>query len=1026
MNISSWSIKNPVPALLCFVLLTVFGLIGFNKMGIQDFPDMDIPMITINAVMEGAAPAQLETEVARKIEDQLTSLPLMEHITTIVTDGSVSITVSYNLDKDPETALNEVRNAVDGAMPDLPAELETPTVSKNTESMMPMMTYLITAPNMDEQDLSWFIDNDITNVILEAQGVAKVLRVGGVDREILVELDWDVINTMGLTAASISQQLRLMQKDNSGGRGDVGGLQQSIRTLGAVKSVEELAAVSLALPNGKSVRLDQIARLKDTYQERSSMFFINGERAIGIQIRRSLGFSDVTVAGKVREKLAKFQQHNPQVKIEEVSNNVDYILHNYDDAMHMLYEGAFLAIVVVWLFLKDWRSTFVAATALPLSIIPTFGVMYLCGYSLNVVTLLALSLVVGILVDDAIVEIENINRHLQMGKSPYQAAMEAADEIGLAVIATTFTLVAVFLPTAFMGGLPGLVFRQFGITASVAVLASLLVARLLTPMMAAYMLHAVHHVKPDSKLMLWYQRWVQKALRRRFVTLTLAVLFFIGSIALIPLLPTGFMPAADTAQTQVSLELPPGTTLAQIEEVALAAAQRVEKLPEVTQVVAAVGAMGLNTIDVGTGANSQTATLLVKLSHKSEREKQSVVEQKMRAALADLPGVRITIGMGGSGESFDVTIASDDTYLLTQVADQLEEQLRSLKGVGAITSGAALERPEIQFIPDFDRAAALGVSSTDIANTLRVATSGEFSAAMPKLNLPQRQVPIRVRLPEAMRADMEQIGQLRVPSTQGGTVALASVTEMRMGSSASQIDRIDRKRNVTFSIELNGRPLGDVNSEVMNLPIMKNLPQGISIVNQGELQRMEELFSGFSMAMAVGVFCIYAVLVLLFHDFLQPATILAALPLSIGGALLALLVTNNTMSMPAIIGLLMLMGIVTKNSILLVEYAIEARRRGMARLDALLDACHKRAQPIVMTTIAMVAGMVPLAVGFGNDPSFRQPMGIVVIGGLIMSTILCLIVIPVLFTYVDDFEQFLSRRVFKRAKQHAQTAVSAE
>ena len=672
--------------------------------------------------------------------------------------------------------------------------------------------------------------------------------------------------------------------------------------------------------------------------------------------------------------------------------------------MHLLLEGAVLAVLVVWWFLRDWRATIVSATALPLSIVPAFAVMYLAGFTLNTISLLALALVVGILVDDAIVEVENISRHLKMGKTPFQAAMEAADEIGLAVIATTFTLVAVFLPTAFMGGIPGKIFRQFGVTAAVAVLASLLVARLLTPMMAAYFMKPSTHEEKDSALMTRYLGWVRNCLKYRKTTVMAALVFFAVSLTMIPLLPSGFMPAQDDAQSQVSIELAPGSTLEDTSALARKADALLRQLPEVTHVLASVGTASTGGgMEASTTSDVTSATLIVDIKPRKERDlKQAGVEAKMREALRALPGARISVGRGMNGEKLQVTLASDDSQLLEKAAASVEREMRGLKGVGNITSDAALQRPEIQIKPDYARAASLGVTSEALAEAVRVGTYGDYSSSLSKLNLPQRQIAIRTRIDPSVRTNLDQIAQLRVTGT-NGQVALSSLADIQMGSGPSQINRLDRERNITLSVELGGRSLGEVMSEVKQLPSMRALPPGVHLVEQGELQRMSELFTSFGTAMGIGIFCIYAVLVLLFHDFLQPATILAALPLSVGGALFALLITNSSFSMPSVIGLLMLMGIVTKNSILLVEYAIMARRNhGFSRFDALIDACHKRARPILMTTIAMGAGMMPIAMGMGADPSFRQPMAIVVIGGLLTSTFLSLLVIPVVFTYVDD------------------------
>lgn len=1020
MNFSAWSIRKPIPAILLFAMLTIGGLLAFKRLPIQYFPDMDLPRISITATLGGASPTQLETEVARVIEDQLASLSHLDHITTTITDGTVSITASFELEKDSNEALNEVRNAVDGAKADLPAQMQTPSVTKVTLQSTALVTYAVRSSHLNETELSWFIDNDMTKVLLSVPGVGQVSRFGGIDREVHVDLDPATMASLGITAATVSAQLKSVQADTSGGLGEIGGTRQTLRTLGAVASVEDLKGLRIPLANGQQVRLDDVASITDSFADRSSLAYLDGQPVIAVAINRSNGFSDTGVAADVDNAMAQFAAEHPDVQIDEVYSTVGSILDNYHGSMHMLFEGAILAIVVIWIFLRDWRATILSAVALPLSIIPTFLAMYLADFSLNIITLLALSLVVGILVDDAIVEIENIARHLQMGKRPIDAALEAANEIWLAVIATTLTLVAVFLPTAFMGGIPGLLFRQFGITAAVAVLASLVVARLLTPMMAAYLMKPHPTEEKDGRIMRAYIAIVKASLNHRKKTVFVIAAFVALSLYTIPFLKSGFLPAADDARTEVTLTQQPGATIDQMDATTKKAADIISTLGEVTHVFSSVGSASTGSgPEVTTTRSIGTAKLVVMLTPIDERNrKQSEIENDIRSALSVLPGVRVAVGSGGNGTQLDITLASDDSNALDEASKALEEQLRTLNDIGAVTSTASRQAPEVQIIPDVVRAAALGVTSSDIAEAARVATHGDYSSALPKLNLPQRQIPIVVRFKPQARKNLDGIRNIRVAGTHG-SVDLGSIADIRIGGSPSEINRIDRMRIVTLSVELNGRILGDLYREAKALPALEHLPAGVTLMKQGELQCSLELFQSFALAMAIGVLCIYAVLVLLFHDFLQPFTLLMALPLSLGGALLPLLMTGTSFSVPVVIGLLMLMGVVTKNSILLVECAITLRRQGMGRFDALVDACHKRGRPIVMTTIAMGSGMLPVALSLtGGDTSFRQPMAIVVIGGVTTSTLLSLIVIPVIFTFVDDLLEALKRLGRRNGPRH--------
>jgi len=1017
VNFSALSIRSPIPAILLFALLTLAGLLAFRSNAIQDFPDIELPIVNVVASLPGAAPAQLETEVARKIEGSVASLQGVKNIFTKVLDGQVTVTVEFVLEKNLSDAVNDVRDAVARVRADLPADMRDPSVTKVSTAGRPILTFSVAAaPNApgsapDLQEISWFIDNTVTKRLLTVKGVGAIKRIGGVTREVRIELDTARMNALRVTAIDVSRRLRQVQQEAPGGRGDVSGAEQSVRTIATVKTAAELALIEISLDDGRRVRLDQIASVKDTVAEPRAIATQDGKLVVGFEISRTKGYGELMVAKGVREVVSALESDNPHLRFAEVIDNAQPVEENYEGSMILLYEGALLAVLVVLWFLRDWRATLVAASALPLSVIPTFLAMSWFGYTINTVTLLSLALVVGVLVDDAIVEIENIARHLQMGKTPMQAALEAADEIGMAVIATTFTLVAVFLPTAFMGGVPGLFFKQFGWTAAVAVLSSLVVARLLTPMMSAYLLKPAKHVQiEDGWLMRNYLRIMRWCLRYRWVTAIASALFFMASLSLVPLLPTGFIPPADRGQTQITVELPPGSTLAETTAAAEQARLAAMKVKGVESIFSSIG--GGSSGDAfapGAAAEARRAVLTLNVIHRDKRtESLQDLENQIRAKLDEIPGARFTVGPPDTGVKMQLVLKSDDPVALTTAARMVERELRTLNGIGNVNSSASLVRPEIIVRPDAARAADLGVTTASIAETVRVATAGDYDVNLPKLNLSERQVPIRVQLPTDVRADLAAIERLSVPGRQG-PVMLGTVASVSMDSGPAQIDRLNRSRNVTLEVELGGRSLGELNEEARALPSMKNLPPSVTIAELGDAQEMQALFESFGIAMLIGVLCIYGVLVLLFHDFMQPMTILAALPLSIGGAFVGLLVTHKALSMPSMIGLIMLMGIVTKNSILLVDYAILARRAGMPRFEALVDACHKRSRPILMTTIAMGAGMLPLALGFGADPSFRSPMAVTVIGGLITSTLLSLLVVPAVYTFVDDAQGLLRR-----------------
>lgn len=1019
MNVSSWSIKNPVPAVILFILLSFAGMLSFNAMKIQNFPDLDLPTVNVVAALPGASPAQLENEVARKLENSIAKLQGLKHIYTEITDGNVSLTAEFRLEKPTQEALDEVRSAVSEVRADLPVDLRDPIVSKLNVAGSPILAFTIHSDAMDSEDLSWFVDDTLTKKLLGVKGVGAVSRVGGVTRQVIVALDAAKLQSLNASAADVSRQLRNSQIEVAGGATKVGGSDQPIRTFANVKSAAELAELEIILSDGRKIRLNQVAHVSDTFAEPKSMALLNGQVVVGFDVMRTKGASEIEVGKGIYAALDELKLQHPDIQITEAFNFVTPVQEEFDSSMALLYEGALLAVLVVWWFLRDFRATFVSAVALPLSVIPTFIGMHYFGFSINVVTLLALSLVVGILVDDAIVEVENIVRHLRMGKTPYQAAMEAADEIGLAVIATTFTLVAVFLPTAFMSGIPGKFFKQFGWTAAIAVFASLVVARVLTPMMAAYIMKPITSGAPkDSKLMTVYMAASAWCLRNRLITILLAVGFFVGSLMLIPLLEKGFIPADDNSQTQVRIELAPGATLLETKNSTEEARQILQGIQHVKSVYTTIGggAAGTDPFAGGGTAETRKATLTILLDARGARPKKQIIEAEIRQKMQQLAGVRVNVGLGGSGEKYILMLSGEDGNALKEAAAAVDRDLRTIQGLGNIASTAALVRTELIVRPDVAAAADLGVTTAAIGETLRIATVGDYEQSLAKLNLDKRQVPIVVKLEDKAKSDLETIKKLAVPGAKG-PVMLEQVATMAFEGGSSVINRYDRQRNVQFNIELSGLALGDATTAVKALPSIQNLPAGVTQVELGDSEMMGELFASFGLAMLTGVICIYFVLVLLFKDFLQPITILVALPLSLGGAFVALLIAGKAFSMPSLIGLIMLMGIATKNSILLVEYAIMAMRdQHMSRLDAILDACHKRARPIVMTTIAMTAGMIPIAFALGSgDGSFRSPMAVAVIGGLLTSTVLSLLVIPVAFTFVDDFHQFIAK--LYRARQ---------
>ena len=1008
-NVSSWAIRNPIPVILLFALLTVAGLRAFSTMNVQHFPDIDVPTVAVLAAWPGASPSQLETEVARRLENSIATLQGVRHITSTLIDGAAHLTVEFRLDKATQEAVEDVRDAVSRVRADLPADLRDPVIRRIDLAGSPILTCTIRSARMDDEALSWFVDNQVSKALLAVPGVGSVVRVGGVSREVRVDLDPDRLLALRTTAADISRQLRQVQQDASGGRISSGGAEHLVRTLATVQSAEEMGALELVLGDGRRIRLDQVGTVSDTAAEPRSAAFLDGMPVVSFEFMRARGHGEIEVAEGVRHALAELRARYPAITITEALDFVEPAAESYSASMSLLYEGGVLTVLVVLLFLRDWRATVVAAVALPLSVLPTFALMQAMGFTLNIVTLLSLSLVVGVLVDDAIVEIENIQRHLFMGKEPWQASRDAAAEIGLAVVATTFTLIAVFLPTAFMSGTAGRFFMQFGWTAAGAVMFSLVVARLLTPMMAAYLLRVP--TRQQSRQPPWIRRyviWVRWCLRHRLASVSAAAALVTIGIALALMLPAAFVPPDDDALTQVTLTLPPGSELRDTSAAAEQARGVLGRSPHVRSVYTAIGGGSTGGDPSGpapaAALNVHTAVLTLTLTPREERARlrKQAIERQLQEALAILPGIRVRVGMGGSSEDYVLVLSGEDSQALERQALQVERELRSVRGIGAVTSTASLLRPELLVRPDFARAADLGVTSSTIAETLRVATVGDYEPELAKLNLDERQIPVVVRLGDVARQDVETLERLPVPGARG-PVALESVAALEVGSGPAEITRLDRQRNINIEVQSGDLTLGEVERAVLALPGVRQLPPGIVRSAIGDAEEMAELSAGFAVAMMTGVLCIYLVLVLLFRGFAQPVTILVALVLSVPGAFLALFLTGSSLSMPAMIGLIMLMGITTKNAILLVDYILIARQvLGLGRTAAILDACRKRVRPIVMTTVAMGAGMLPIALGWGGDPSFRAPMAIAVIGGLITSTVLSLLLIPVVYSAVDD------------------------
>jgi multidrug efflux pump subunit AcrB len=1002
-NISSWAIKNPVFPIVLFVGLTLMGIMAFIRMPINNNPDISFPFVQVQVSQPGAAPSEIETQIVKIIEPALANIQGVKNIQSRAGEGFSWTGIEFRIGTPIDRAVNDVRDAVSKVRGQLPDGIEEPSIERQDTDGGAISYYTVSTKNMTPVELSWFVDNIVSKKLQSVSGVATVPRSGGVDREIRINLDPQRLQAFGITAAEVNQQLKLLNLDAPGGRGEIGGAEQSIRILGGAKTAADLGSARITLNSGAAVRLSDIAAVSDGIAEKRSLSRFNGQEVTQFSVFKAKGFSEVDIGAKVDAKIAEILKENNDVVITKVYSQVPYTQEQYDSAIHAMLEGAFLAVIVVWFFLRDWRAMLITALAIPLSAIPAFWFMEMMGFTLNGISLLALSLVAGILVDDAIVEIENIVRHMRMGKNAYTASLEAADEIGLAVVATTAAIVAVFLPVGLMGGISGQFFKQFGLTIVFAVLMSLAVARLITPLLAAYFLKP-HGQRShgESKVMDKYLATLRWSLRNRWKTIAASILFMVSTGYLATKLPFEFQPPYDNGTTQVTIELTPG---ARVTDTGVISAE-VSRLLRQQRTVKTV------TEDI----TENKADLYISLVPRKERE-ETVQEFQRRVSplLATIPDARINFQSqnGGFGRDFTLVLAGADSDLLKKTADKIIEEMRGLKVLRDPRIDGDIERPELIIKPKYDIAAEMGISVASLSQTIRIATMGDVTQNLAKFSAADRQIPIRVSLPESSRQNIATLENLPVPTNSGMAVPLKSVADISFGQGPTTIRRYNQSRRIVLGADFNDVKSSEAQAAVDKLPSLKNLPNGIEKVVVGEQEFVGELIVNFAIAVVTGILLVIGTLILLYRRVFQPFTNLGSLLLAPGGAFIALLITGYSISMPVLIGLLMLLGIVAKNSILLIDFAIEEMRVGQDRETAILEAAHKRAQPIVMTTIAMIAGMIPIAVGLTGDSSFRAPMAIAVIGGLATSTILTLLMVPAAFTLVDDIEKWLAPRFSK-------------
>ncbi len=1117
-DISAWSIRNPVIPLVFFAGLLFAGIVSFMRMDVTNNPDVEFPAVIVTISQPGASPTEIENQITQRVESALRSINGVDSIQSTATEGNSQTVVSFQIGTNLIEAVNEVETAVSSVRGSLPDGILEPRVFKVNAIGGAVGVFAVEADDMTLEQLSWFIDDTVAKRLLKIEGLAEVGRYGGVDRRIEVILDPAKMQAFGVTASQINAALRQGNLNAAGGLAEVGGTRQSLRVLGNSTTAYDLSQTQIQLGGGRTARLADVAEVRDGVSERTSKSEINGKEVVNFYMNRARGSSDLTVYDSALKEMDKIAAENPGVKFIPQSTTTTYTRGQYNSSMSALVEGAVLAVLVVFVFLRDWRATFISAVAIPLSAIPTFWFMDLLGFNLNFLSLLALALVAGVLVDDAIVEIENIVRHMRMGKSAYQASIDAADEIGLPVVATSFCIVAVFLPVGLMPGIAGQFFKNFGITVVIAVLMSLAVARMVTPLMAAYFLKSKGHAEHGGgraidgymRVLAWTLDTGKMAVRRAGLSrprsrylyvpaLLLAVILllavpavtmfttfnainglgipktiagavssdstsfafflvskifevtqlvlvslislgaalltfklielpargssdlahsqrwltarfydhrlwmlgigwfsFLVTILLFGQIPGQFQPTINEDNLQVQVELVPGTTLADAKRAVNGVSAILKQEPEVERT--------LERIQLG-----NASTVFVKL--KKDRDRTSTeFSQDLAPRLARFPDARVRFQSQssgfGSGRDMTVMLAGSDPIVLEQTALKLVEEMKGLKSLVAPRISADLNRPEIIITPRIEIAAELGVTTAALSQTIRIATIGEIEQNAARFSLSDRQIPITVRLSDDSRTDFTTIQNLPVPVTGGGSVPLSRVADITFGSGPTAIQRYNQNRRVLVGADLAAGVLkGDAQTAIDALPVLKSLPTGVIRDTVGEDKWQAELKVNLSVAIIAGFLLVFAVLVLLYKRLMSPLVNMTSLLLAPLGGLLLVWLVGFPQSMPVYIGILLLLGIVSKNSILLIDFAIEEMNKGVGKLDAILDAGHKRAQPIVMTTVAMTAGMVPVALSLSGDGAWRQPMGIVVIGGLVLSTLLTLLIVPAGFSLADSFEK---------------------
>jgi len=1038
MFLSNLSIKHPVFATMMMLALAVLGLSSYRELKVDQFPDVEFPIVTVTTQYPGASPETVEREVTKKVEEAINTVEGIKHVESTSQEGISNIVIIFHIEVSTQVASQDIRGKVASIRGDLPREIEEPIVQRIDPGAMPIISVSVDAPGLSPQAATEVADKLVKRRLENVQGVGAVNLVGQAEREIQVVVDRARLEAYHVPLLDVVQALARENVDAPAGSADRGATEALVRVAARGRSAEDIGALPVKRSNDATVLVRDLAQVIDGIEEPKNLAMLDVRPALALDVLKQSGANTVAVADGVRSAIGKIQADLPPgVTLQVVRDDSTFIRDSIHDVNTTMIIGGILTILIVFVFLNSWRSTVITGLTLPISVIASFIAMKLFGFTLNTLTLMGLSLAIGMLIDDAIVVRENIVRHVQRGKDHYDAARDGTAEIGLAVMATTFTIVAVFIPVAFMGGMVGQFFYEFGITVAAAVLVSLFVSFTLDPMLSSVWvdpaLELDRHTTWLGKLLarfnhwfdglhLKYERLLAWSLDHRPAVLALATVAFLGSFPILGALGGDFMPDFNRGEYQVIFKATPGATLRETGERAQEMVRRLKTLKDVEYTYTTIGEAGTQYRPVTEGVT------YVKLRPGSGKTFSQVLREA-RQVVSDVPG--LTYGFTEAGpfgqKPIQISVRGNDVEELDRISRELMTAMARVRGVVDIETSLEKSKPELRLRMDRGRASDLGLNAGPIAATLRAAIAGEVATVIEDAAGDSHDV--RVRLRGDQRRFADDLLALTVPTDKDDPrgdkylVPIREVANAEAGSGPSTIRRKDLQREVRVSANPDGRALGEITAEIEAAAAKISLPPGYDFVHGGDAEELKDMFSNMFRALFLAIVFIYLILASQFGSFTHPLSIMLSLPLSLFGVAVALLATRDTLNIMSMIGLIMLMGLVTKNAILLVDFTNQARREGLGRREALIRAGATRLRPIVMTTLAMIFGMLPLAFAIGAGAEMRAPMARAVIGGLITSTLLTLIVVPVVYTYLDGLRPETVREFFSlRRRRRAEAA----